>query len=469
MVYHDMELEAFDAAVERNADKSRRGRFKVRVLRSPAGEMKAEEAAAVEYDDKALQKALGELERRSLDRSGLVAMGRLLGLLLLPPKREGAATGVRELLDASLIKVGPQEGLRLRLRLPALLAVIPWEFVYVDRVGGGEGMDGFLALDPRIAVVRHESLAAPANPPLLKGDIKLVAAFASTEGLAPLDVDKERSDLEEALKDQTGLTAHYLPEATLDEILSLLPGAGVFHFAGHGVFTRQMGDIPGTYTGSGALAFEDQAVGAEQLGVNLRGNGVRLAVLGGCESGRRDAVSVWSGIAPALVKAEIPAVVANQYSIRDKCALAFSRQLYRSIVGGLGLERAVVAGRIAAYNAEPDGRDWGVPVLYLRAGDGRLFEGAADSGVRANAAREAEVVAKLRLKEVAKGGFACGAEVKEMLAGKLQADLIVDGVVYGKVVGVRIGTLGGGNVTAAVEVQTVETDGSVTGVIIDKL
>jgi hypothetical protein len=101
MIYRDMVLEAFDAAVERKTDKSRRGHFKVRVMRSPAGEMKIEEAAAVEYDDKVLQKALGELERRSLDRGGLIALGRLLGLLLLPPKREGAATGVRELLDGS--------------------------------------------------------------------------------------------------------------------------------------------------------------------------------------------------------------------------------------------------------------------------------------------------------------------------------------------------------------------------------
>lgn len=330
-------------------------------------------------------------------------------------------------------------------------------------------MDGFLALDPRIAVVRHEPLAAPTNPPLLTGDIKLVAAFASAEGLAPLDLDKERSDLEEALKGQAGLTAHYLPEATLDELLASVPGAGVFHFAGHGVFTRQMGDIPGTYTGSGALAFEDQAVDAEQLGINLRGNGVRLAVLAGCESGRRDAVSVWSGIAPALVKAEIPAVVANQYSIRDKCALAFSRQLYRSIVGGVGVERAVAAGRIAAYNAEPEGRDWGVPVLYMRAEDGRLFEGAADSGVRTKAAGTTEAVAKLRLKAVTKGGLVCGAEIKKMLAGKLNAEISIDGAVYGKVVVVRIGTLGGGNVTAEVEANTVEQGASLTGLKIDKM
>ena len=88
------------------------------------------------------------------------------------------------------------------------------------------------------------------------------------------------------------------------------------------------------------------------------------------------------GRAP-LVKAGIPAVVANQFEIHDKSAIAFSQQFYRALVGGLPIERAVTAGRIAAYNANKEGRDWGVPVLYLRAGDGQLFAGADDPAERA--------------------------------------------------------------------------------------
>src|SRR5206468_235749 len=80
----------------------------------------------------------------------------------------------------------------------------------------------------------------------------------------------------------------FLENATLEQIQTAIVGAEVFHFAGHGMFSRQMGDLPGTYTGVGSLALEDQFVGAEQLGINLRGNGVRLAVLGGCETGGRD-------------------------------------------------------------------------------------------------------------------------------------------------------------------------------------
>jgi hypothetical protein len=178
---------------------------------------------------------------------------------------------------------------------------------------------------------------------------------------------------------------------------------------------------------------------------------------------------VWSGIAPALVKAEIPAVVANQYSIRDTCAIAFSRQFYRSLVGGMDIERAVSAGRISAYNADPGGRDWGVAVLYLRAADGRLFTGAADGQVRQTARSAAEVDVDVRVKNVAAGGLVCGAEVRQMLSGKLKVKVTVSDTIYGEVVGTRIDTLRNGQVSSNVEAQTVGKDGRLTGLKIDNL
>jgi len=218
-----------------------------------------------------------------------------------------------------------------------------------------------------------------------------------------------------------------------------------------------------------SLALDDREVHAEQLGINLQGNGVRLAVLGGCETGRRDGISVWSGIAPALVKAGIAAVVANQYSILDKCAIAFSRQFYQALVGGLDIERAVAAGRIAAYNANTDGRDWGVPVLYLRSKDGRLFEGAADKAVRHRARTAAEADVNIRVREVAASGKVLGAEVHEMLSGRLAVMVKVAGAVYGQVVGAEIGQMDSGEMRVDVEVDTAGKDGSVTGLKLDRL
>src|SRR5262245_3124040 len=153
MQYTDMIVEASDVQQVRAPDKRRLVQFKVRVLSSPAGEMRPEEGVPVEYDDKQLQASIQQLETRALDRSGLIALGRALALALLPPKPAGAASGVRELFAASLDLVGQDAGLRLRLRLPPLLAALPWEYLYVDRAAGGDGMDGFIALDPRVAIV----------------------------------------------------------------------------------------------------------------------------------------------------------------------------------------------------------------------------------------------------------------------------------------------------------------------------
>lgn len=80
----------------------------------------------------------------------------------------------------------------------------------------------------------------------------------------------------------------------------------------------------------------------------LRALGVRLALLGACETARRDKVNVWNGVAPALMNVGIAA--------------------------GLSLDEAMSAGRVGIlYEAPDDGIDWGVPVLYMRAGDGVVF------------------------------------------------------------------------------------------------
>jgi CHAT domain-containing protein len=464
MKYREMTVESFDFNRKLITEKKIwQISFKVRVLSSYAGEMSQEQAVPVEYNDGELQDMLKKVETNDLDQEGLVAIGRTLAALLLPPGPSGAKVSVRELLKDNLKGLKPDEGLQLRLRLPPMLAVLPWEYIYVDRSGGGDGMDGFLGLDPRVSIIRHEVLESPTTLEPLKGNIKIVIAMASTVGMSTLDLKKEQKDLDEAFSGQAGIVPQFLPDVTLDELLSAIPGTGIFHFAGHGAFERKMSDLPGIYTGEGTLALFDQMVPAGQLGINLRGNNVRLAVLGGCETGRREGVYVWGGIAPALVKADIPAVVGNQYKISDKCAIAFSRQFYRALVGGLPVERAVCAGRIAAYNADRASRDWGVPVLYLRTGDGHLFAGAEDDKVREAAKAEAEVNVNLRIGEVDAGGEVVGAQVGEMLSGKLAVKIVVSGTVYGTVIGNELDHLGGGSSSVKMNLKKVGPKGKVVG------
>lgn len=395
MRYANMVIEASNEDLVRTPDNRRAGKFQVRVLNSPAGDMRPEEAVAIEYDDIALQSALQNLELRNLDRLALVAFGRELAGWLLPPGQAGATTSVRNLFLKSLLQLGQDTGLRLRLRLPPQLAALPWEYMYVNPPGGGDGIDGFLALNRRIAIVRYEPLDAPALLPATPGNVEVVVALSSPEEFPPLDLAKEKADLQLALDKQSGLIkVVYLDHAKSSDVQSAIAraGAGVFHFAGHGAFTEQMGSTPGTYTGTGSLILDDTALTAEQISVIL-GNSIRLAVLGACETGRRDGINIWSGTALGLVKAQVPAVVANQFTILDNCAIAFDEQFYEAaLVGGLSLEEAVSAGRIAAYTAEPNGREWGVPVLYLRSDDSHLFGGAIDDKTRQDAIESATTV-----------------------------------------------------------------------------
>lgn len=467
MRYDDIVIEITGQSVRTDAGK-RVGKYSVRVLQSPVGEMTPAQAIAVEFDEKELQRLLDRLEKRELDRAGMIGLGRTLAALLLPVAPEGGGPSVIDFLRGSLLKAAADTGVRLRLRLPNELSVIPWEYAFVEREGG-EGMDGFLGLDPRVAIVRHEALAAPMDPPMVTGNLKIVAAMAAAEGLPELNLDQEMEVLTDALDDVRGVSIVPCEHATLTKLQPLLPGAGIFHFAGHGDFTRQMGERPGTYTGTGFFAFEDAPVAAEQIGINLQGNGVRLAYLAGCNTGRRDGVNVWSGIAPALVKAGVPAVVGNQYAIQDTSAIAFCRGFYEALSGGLPLERAMTAGRIAVFNEDPEGRDWGVPVLYMRAADGQLFKGAADQTERARARQAAEARIKVRASEVKAGGLLQAADIGRMLDGAVMASVTVSGKVYGKVNVATVERMEGGRLDASADVGSVEKGGSVIGVKIDNV
>lgn len=160
---------------------------------------------------------------------------------------------------------------------------------------------------------------------------------------------------------------------------AVMTGAHILHYAGHGDFLGEMGAKFGTQVGKGALVLvgedgEAELFPVEKLARNLVGRNIRLAVFGACETARRDQLNAWTGVAPALTRAGIPAVVAMQYSVRDTNAIAFSRRFYRALAAGETIDAAVTDGRLAIFNrSDMDERDWGVPVLYLRTPGGMLF------------------------------------------------------------------------------------------------
>ncbi len=75
----------------------------------------------------------------------------------------------------------------------------------------------------------------------------------------------------------------------------------------------------------------------------------------------------YGGVAAALVRSGMPAVVAMQRPISDGAAIAFSAAFYRQLAAGAGLETALTEGRQAIHTLSPAGDEWAIPVLFGRA------------------------------------------------------------------------------------------------------
>ncbi len=344
--------------------------FEVRIVDSPAGQQTRSETVLLSSNVHSLSR---KLETRNLELGEMINLGEELAAALFPPT-------AKSFFEQSRARLTEAQGLRIRLKLASFrLASLPWEYTYIrppDVLDGQKGRFGFLALDSRISLTRYEVFGAPPGDltPAQGRTLRIVALLASPEGLPPLDLKTEQKNIREALGGSSGVDLEF-GSASVQALQDLLArGADVFHFAGHGGFAQLQRDEEGYLAFVGPDGSEAPLT-AEILALNLAWRGVRLAFLGACEAGRRNGHNAWSGIAPALTRAGIPAVLGMQYTIQDGSAIAFSNQFYRDLFLGLPIDEAVRNGRLAILNRPvPDKGDWGVPVLYLRAAaDGILF------------------------------------------------------------------------------------------------
>ena len=373
MKYLNLNLEAFDYKKENETE-----RFRVRVSNSPAGEQKLGDAETVTLPGD-LRSRLRRLEKRCLTLEQMIALGEDLGGALFPPK-------VRDLYIRSLASLDEAEGLRIRLMIdPYALSDLPWEYVYLsdaDVPASQKRANGFLVFNPKMSLVRYQQIGKALGKIETVGEesLRMVMLLSNPDNTPGLDLKKEEQNIREALKELPQIQAEFYPNVTIEKLLKILiKPAHIFHFSGHGSFEGSMGDAFGSEEGEGSLTLtgeDGQAVDfpAEKLALNLAGRGVRFAMLGACESSKVDQINAWTGIAPALTLAGIPAVVGMQFKVRDPNAIAFSNILYDSLAAGLTIDEAVTKGRLAIYTlGNNDERDWGVPVLYLRAEEGVLF------------------------------------------------------------------------------------------------
>ncbi len=357
---------------------------RVRLLESPVEGQMPDTYETVEIPN-SLHELARKLETRDLDFAGIAQLGSELAIVLLP----GA---VRDLYEQSLTSLKPNQGLRIRLKMGAwALAALPWEYTYVHPHGAPEKERvslGFLALNRRLSLVRYEIVPGTRRSldPINENQLRLVALTAQPHGSAGLELENETESVKTAVGKIRDIHLDTLAHATWDGFQSKLnESAHIVHFAGHGQFDKQMGEDFGSIEGQGSLLFETEngeadAKPAQDVALILNNTGVRLVFLSACEGGKVDGIHAWSGIATALARSGVPAVVAMQFRVRDVDALAFSRRFYENLAAGGSVDSAVTAGRLAMFDSKNEySRDWGAPVLYLNSKEGNLFSRPADT------------------------------------------------------------------------------------------
>ncbi|MFL6197141.1 MAG: CHAT domain-containing protein [Thermoanaerobaculia bacterium] len=280
-----------------------------------------------------------------------------------------------ELLKAfqgCLAKAQGGPGLRIRLRLNDVphLAGLPWEYLY-----DAEGR-GFLALSGRTPVVRYLELSEGLGTLLVEPPLRVLAVISTPRGYRELaEADEEWRRLRAALAPllKSGLIeverlARPTPGA-LEARLRQGPPVHVLHFVGHGGFSELRGE--------GVLVFEDEEgkglpVSGPSLAYMLQDHSsLRLALLNACNGARASHEDAFAGTAQALVQHGVPAVIAMQAEVMDETACGFAEKFYQALAAGLPVDACV--GEVRRALAAERNPEWGTPVLYLRATDGRLF------------------------------------------------------------------------------------------------
>jgi hypothetical protein len=310
---------------------------------------------------KKLQEILGTLAALSGDQHHAKKAGAIMRELLFPPT-------VWQRFDASCQDARFQRK-RLRLRLsiePPKLSMMPWEYCCDQK-------NEFLALNletPVIRYVNEDFIPQKTEAPI---PTRILLASASPSDWpspdAPTEVLQIMEQLER-LKDGEKVVIERENNLTVDSLQDHLSvfRPHILHFIGHGEYDTQ--------TNQGAIILVDnkgrsRRVRPDSFANFLRGGEVKLVFLNACKTAAQNPAHAFMGIAPALVRAKIPAVIAMQFAIPNDIAIAFARRFYRSLTNGQTLDRAITDAR---NSIEVDERAlWAIPVLFMGAQDGAIW------------------------------------------------------------------------------------------------
>lgn len=245
----------------------------------------------------------------------------------------------KELMKAWALIKGQAPRCRMSLRIdedaPELHS-IPWELLQDPDQGYSVGP---LAADADSPFARFLGGNWPVDEPILERPINVLIAIAGpddllTFGLAAIDVALEQEVLSEAFSDLTAgqVNLHFLQQPiTLAKLeAALKQGYHILHVVSHGTFSQRYGQA--------RLFLADDNNDVHLIGgdefvslLDRLRQKPKLIFLASCQSASSDMANAFRGLAPGLIQAGIPAVVAMQDYVPIATVRAFTRAFYRSL------------------------------------------------------------------------------------------------------------------------------------------
>ena len=185
---------------------------------------------------------------------------------------------------------------------------------------------------------------AESAPPL-----RILVIIAAPDDQAELDVERELAVMQDALDDlrRAGqVQVDYLEDATLRRAARRVEPHALSRLALHG--SRRVRE-----TQQGKLCFENavgqsELIGPTELRPLLIGQrDLRLIVLSACQSAKTSGLDAFDSVATGLLRADLPAVLAMQFSILDDSAIELARVFYAELARGRTPEEALRQTRLA--------------------------------------------------------------------------------------------------------------------------
>jgi hypothetical protein len=319
-----------------------------------------------------------------------VAGRELFDLLFVGALRSEIATALTR------VTRGDTHLLRIKLEFEgqhqAWLAELPWEYLHTpldddlfDAPGVFLAKRAELMLSRRLesrylrklgdAVPLDVLLICPRPPKRATGDPvpvnpgRVIEKFAQLEETGRVRLHRlVDPDSDVPVEDPKWVTRQAIKEAIRDHPT----GPVIVHFLGHGRREGGKGQLL-LSKADGRPHWIDAASFAELFGRQS----LKLVVLQACDTAIPDQYVPFSGVAMALARAGLPAVVAMQYRIKTGVATAFTEAFYDKLLNdNTPIDVAVEAGRerLAEHLDARDRLAFGHPVVYLASHDGMLLD-----------------------------------------------------------------------------------------------